>query len=64
MEINDFALMRRFRARVIKGFFYAPVTGQYKFSGIGDDTFALYVTDRPNITFVEPTPIAYQNNYS
>ena len=49
-------------ASVFKGYFYAPVSGDYLFSGFGDDSFGLYMSDDANTSSLNPTPIIYSNS--
>ena len=45
---------------VFKGYFYAPVTGNYIFRGMADDSFALYVSSVSGTTnMLNPNPLIY-----
>jgi hypothetical protein len=50
---------------VWKGYFVPTVSGNHKFRGLADDTFALYLstaTYGSTVSFVNATPIAYTNS--
>ena len=50
-------------AYIYKGYFYAPVTGEYSFSGYGDDNFGLYISDDYGTAEVNPTPYIFANSH-
>lgn len=47
---------------MFKGYFYAPVAGEYTFRGQADDTFDLYMSDEYGSTTVNPTPVIYSSS--
>lgn len=50
--------------QVYKGYFYAPVAGNYIFRGGADDNFAIYLSDQYGSASVNPTPIIYADSAS
>ena len=50
--------------QVFKGYFYAPVDGNYTFRGSADNSFGLYMSDEYGSKTLNPNPIIYQNSYS
>ena len=50
-------------AYIYKGYFLAPVSGDYVFSGFGDDNFALYISDTYGSATTGTTPYIYANSY-
>ena len=48
-----------------KGYFTPTVTGDYKFRGIADDYFSVYLskTYGSKVSFVNATPIAFSSAY-
>ncbi len=48
-----------------KGYFTPTVTGDYKFRGIADDYFSVYLSNTygSKVSFVNATPIAFSTAY-
>ena len=53
-----------FYGQVFKGYFYAPVDGNYTFRGSADDTFGLYISDEYGSKTLNLDPIIYQTSHS
>jgi len=64
-EIKTEAVFGENYAEVWKGYFVPTVSGDYKFRGLADDTFAVYLsTDIYGsiVSFTNATPIAFSNS--
>ena len=64
-EIKTENVFGDYYGEVWKGYFIPTVTGNHKFRGIADDTFALYLSTNvygSTVSFVNTTPIAYTNS--
>lgn len=64
-EIKTENVFGDYYGEVWKGYFIPTVTGNHKFRGIADDTFALYLSTNvygSTVSFVNATPIAYTNS--
>ena len=48
----------------MKGYFYAPVDGEYIFRGAADDNFGLYISNDYGTASVNPSAYIYQSSYS
>lgn len=48
----------------MKGYFYAPVDGDYIFRGAADDSFGLYISDDYGTASVNPSVYIYQDSHS
>jgi hypothetical protein len=50
-------------AQIWKGYFTAPVSGEYTFRGIADDYFAVYISSVYGSTEAPSDPLIYSNSY-
>ena len=50
-------------AYIYKGYFLAPVDGEYRFSGYGDDNFGLYISDTYGTASTPSTPYISVGSY-
>lgn len=50
--------------QVFKGYFYAPVSGDYIFRGAADDTFQLYLSSNYGSAEIGATPLISLSSYS
>jgi hypothetical protein len=50
-------------AQTWSGYFTAPVTGNYTFTGIADDVFSLYLATTTGSTELPATPFIYSDGF-
>ena len=50
--------------QVFKGYFYAPVSGNYTFRGSADDSFGLYMSDEYGSKSLNSDPLIYASSHS
>lgn len=48
--LNTKDIYGSYYGQVFKGYFYAPVTGNYIFRGAADDQFAMYISSQSGTT--------------
>ena len=59
-ELESTDIYGTYYGQVFKGYFYAPVDGNYTFRGSADDSFGLYIGDEYGSKAINPDPIIYQ----
>ena len=63
-ELQTAAVYDGVYGEVFKGYFYAPVTGNYIFRGVCDDNFGLYISEEYGSVSVPATPYIYEDSYT
>ena len=63
-ELETIDMYGSYYGQTFKGYFYAPVTGNYTFRGSADDNFGLYMSDEYGSATVNPDPLIYQYHAS
>ena len=63
-ELETTNMYGSYYGQAFKGYFYAPVTGNYTFRGSADDSFGLYISDEYGSATVNPVPLIHQYHAS